>query len=93
MPVLSAQAIHIGANTEALVHLQQMTRMQQALTLTNDELAALTEGADLLQALVDKLEDVPTRRADTVWKTAPDAPRDHRTNHRALARAAPSPTR
>jgi hypothetical protein len=37
-----------------------MTQMQQALTLTDDELAAVTEGAELLQALVDKLIDVPT---------------------------------
>ena len=37
-----------------------MTRMQQALTLTDDELAAVTEGAELLQSLVDKLTDVPT---------------------------------
>ncbi len=34
--------------------------MQQALTLTDDELAAVTEGAELLQALVDKLTDVST---------------------------------
>jgi hypothetical protein len=37
-----------------------MTQMQQVLTLTDDELAAVTEGAELLQALVDKLKDVPT---------------------------------
>jgi hypothetical protein len=37
-----------------------MTRMQQILTLTDDELAAVTEGAELLQALIDRLKDVPT---------------------------------
>src|SRR6266851_1762675 len=50
----------LEANTEGAAHLRKMTRMQQALTLTDDELAAVTEGADLLQALVDKLKDVPT---------------------------------
>jgi hypothetical protein len=50
----------LEANLEAVVHLRQMTRMQQALTLTDDELAAVTEGAELLQSLVDKLTDVPT---------------------------------
>ncbi len=64
-PFYRPKASTLEANTEAVVDLRQMTRMQQALTLTDDELAALTEGADLLQALVDKLEDVPTRRADT----------------------------
>ena len=50
----------LEANSEAVVHLRQMTRMQQALTLTDDELAAVTEGAELLQSLVVKLTDVPT---------------------------------
>ena len=47
-------------NAETVTHLRQMTQMQQTLTLTDDELAALSEGADLLQALVDKLRDVHT---------------------------------
>jgi hypothetical protein len=34
--------------------------MEQNLTLTDDELGAVTDGADLLQALVDRLKDVPT---------------------------------
>ena len=34
--------------------------MQQTLTLTDDELSAVTEGAQLLEFLVDKLRDVPT---------------------------------
>ena len=50
----------LQANAEAVTHLRQMTQMQQVLTLTDDELAAVTEGAELLQALVDKLKDVPT---------------------------------
>jgi integrase len=50
----------LEANAEAITHLRQMTKMQQTLTLTDDELVALSEGADLLQALVDKLRDVPT---------------------------------
>jgi hypothetical protein len=50
----------LEAHAEAVAHLKQMTRMQQALTLTDDELAAVTEGAELLQALVDRLKDVPT---------------------------------
>ena len=37
-----------------------MPSMQQVLTLTDDELTAVTEGAELLQALVDRLKDVPT---------------------------------
>ena len=48
------------ANTEGVAHLRQMTRMQQILTLTDEELAAVTEGAELLQALVERLRDVPT---------------------------------
>ena len=50
-----------------------MTRTQQAFTLTDDEMAAVTEGAELLQALVDKLKDVPTpagatpRRLEDGW--------------------------
>jgi integrase len=50
----------LEANAEGAAHLRNMTQMQQALTLTDDELAAVTEGAELLQALVDKLIDVPT---------------------------------
>src|SRR6266849_3598019 len=50
----------LEANAEGAAHLRNMTQMQQALTLTDDELAAVTEGAELLQALVDKLKDVPT---------------------------------
>ena len=50
----------LDANAEGAAHLRNMTQMQQALTLTDDELAAVTEGAELLQALVDKLIDVPT---------------------------------
>ena len=42
-----------------------MTRMQQALTLTNDAVAAVTEGAELLQALVDRLKDMPTPSGQT----------------------------
>jgi hypothetical protein len=34
--------------------------MQQVLTLTDDELAAVAEGAELLKALVDRLKDIPT---------------------------------
>ena len=47
-------------DAEGAAHLRNMTQMQQALTLTDDELAAVTEGAELLQALVEKLTDVPT---------------------------------
>jgi len=51
-----------------VTHLRQMRQMQQALTLTDDELAALSEVADLLGALVDKLCDLarlggPTRES------------------------------
>ena len=55
-------------SAEAVTHLRQMRQMQQALTLTDDELAALSEVADLLGALVDKLCDLarlggPTRES------------------------------
>ncbi len=50
----------LEANAEGAARLRNMTQMQQALTLTDDELAAVMEGAELLQALVDKLIDVPT---------------------------------
>ena len=50
----------LEANAEGVAHLKQMTRMQQILTLTDDELAAVTEGAELLQALIDRLKDVAT---------------------------------
>jgi hypothetical protein len=48
------------ANAEGVANLTAMTRMQQALTLTDDELATVTDGVELLQALVDRLKDVPT---------------------------------
>jgi hypothetical protein len=38
----------LEANAEAVAHLRRMSRMQQTLTLTDDELAAVTEGAELL---------------------------------------------
>jgi len=50
----------LEANAEGAAQLTQMTRMQQAFRLTDDELAAVTEGAELLQSLVDRLKDVPT---------------------------------
>jgi hypothetical protein len=50
----------LEANAEGASQLKQMTRMQQILRLTDDELAAVAEGAELLQSLVDKLKDVPT---------------------------------
>lgn len=56
----------LEANAEGVVHLTEMTRMQQVLTLTDDELAAVTEGAELLQSLVDKLKDVPTPGGPTL---------------------------
>ena len=64
----------LEANAEAVAHLQQMTRMQQSLTLTEDELAALTEGADVLQALVDRLKDVPTPGGPTPRQLQDDVP-------------------
>ena len=42
-----------------------MTRMQQALTLTDCELVAVTEGAELPQSLVNRLKDVPTPSGQT----------------------------
>ena len=48
--------------------------MQQSLTLTEDELAALTEGADVLQALVDRLKDVPTPGGPTPRQLQDDVP-------------------
>jgi hypothetical protein len=60
VPVLSTQPSTLEANAEAVTHLRQMAQMQQVLTLTDDELAAVTDGAEMLQALVDKLKDVPT---------------------------------
>jgi hypothetical protein len=59
-PFYQPKASALEANAEAVAHLNQMTRMQQTLKLTDDELAAVTEGAELLQALVDRLKDVPT---------------------------------
>jgi hypothetical protein len=64
-PFYRPKASTLEANAEAVAHLRHMTRMQQTLTLTADELAALSEGADLLQALVDKLRDVPTPGGST----------------------------
>jgi hypothetical protein len=55
----------LEANVEGAARLHQMTRMQQTLSLTDDELAAVTEGAELLQALVDRLKDVPTPAGPT----------------------------
>ncbi len=37
-----------------------MTHMQQILILIDDELSVVTEGAELLQALIDRLKHVPT---------------------------------
>lgn len=59
-PFYQPKASALEANAEAVAHLNQMTRMQQTLKLTDNELAAVTEGAELLQALVDRLKDVPT---------------------------------
>lgn len=42
-----------------------MTRVQQVLTLTDDELAAVTEGAELRQALVERLKDAATPAGPT----------------------------
>ena len=55
----------LEANAEGATRLRQMTRMQQALTLTDDEVAAVTEGAELLQSLVDRLKAVPTPGGQT----------------------------
>ena len=52
-----------------------MTCMQQALTLTDDEAAAVTEGAEPLQSLVDRLKDVPTPGGQTPRQIGiPEAP-------------------
>jgi hypothetical protein len=55
----------LEANAEGATRLRQITRMQQALTLTEDEVAAVTEGAELLQSLVDRLKDVPRPSGQT----------------------------
>ena len=53
-----------------------MMRMQRVLTLTDDELAAVTEGAELLRGLVERLKDVPTPAGPTPRQlgTAPEIP-------------------
>jgi len=55
----------LEANDVGATRLRQMTRMQQALTLTDDEVAAETEGAEIVQSLVDRLKDVPTPSGQT----------------------------
>ena len=94
-PFYRPKASTLEANTEAVVDLRQMTRMQQALTLTNDELAALPKAQTCSRrsSTSSRTSRLQAGRHRANWKTAPDAPSDHRTNHRALARAASSPTR
>jgi len=64
-PLYRPKPSMLEANAEGVAHLTQMTRMQKVLTLTDDELAAVTEGAELLRALVERLKDVPTPAGPT----------------------------
>jgi integrase len=59
-PLYRPKPSTLEANAEGTAHLTRMTRMHQVLNLTDDEFAAVTEGAELLQALVERLKDVPT---------------------------------
>jgi hypothetical protein len=75
-PLYRPKPSTLEANVEGAAYLTQMTRMQKALTLTDDELAAVTEGAELLRALVERLKDVPTPAGPTPRQlgTTPEIP-------------------